>query len=43
MSLGDSFAGVPKHYVACLRDGAISIDLQRDMAAATSGVAVHTL
>ncbi len=32
--LGDGFAAVPRSYVACLRDGAISIELQRDMIAA---------
>ena len=42
VSLGEAFAGVPKHYVECTRDGAISIELQRDMAGATPGVSVHT-
>ena len=43
VALGEAFAAVPKHYVECTRDGAISIELQRDMIAATPGVAVHTL
>lgn len=43
VALGAAFAGLPKHYVECTRDGAISIELQRDMAAATPGVAVHGL
>ncbi len=43
LSLGEAFAGTPKHYVECTRDGAISIELQRDMVAATPGVTVHTL
>lgn len=43
VALGAGFAGVPKHYVECLRDGAISIELQRDMAGATRGVTVHSL
>ena len=43
VTLGRAFAGVPKHYVECARDGAISIELQRDMIAATPGVAVHAL
>lgn len=37
------FGRIPKHYVECTRDGAISIELQRDMAAATPGVTVHSL
>ena len=43
LSLGEAFAGIPKHYVECTRDGAISVELQRDMAAATPGVSVHSL
>ena len=43
VSLGEAFARVPKHYVECTRDGAISIELQRDMIAATPGVAVHSM
>ena len=43
VSLGDAFARLPKHYVECTRDGAISIELQRDMAGATPGVTVHSL
>ena len=43
VSLGAAFAGIPKHYVECLRDGAVFLGLQQDMAAATPGVAVHTV
>jgi pimeloyl-ACP methyl ester carboxylesterase len=43
VSLGEAFDGIPKHYVECTRDGAISIELQRDMAAATPRVVVHSL
>lgn len=43
VSLGEAFAGLPKHYVECTRDGAISIELQRDMVAATPGVTMHVL
>ena len=43
LSLGEAFAGLPKHYVECTRDGAISIELQRDMIAAAPGVTVHTM
>lgn len=39
----ERFGQTPKHYVACTRDGAISIELQRDMAAATPSVTVHAL
>lgn len=34
VTLGAGYAGVPRSYVACLDDGAISIELQRDMIAA---------
>ena len=43
VALGPGFAGRPKHYVECLRDGAISIELQRDMAGAVPDVTVHSL
>ena len=43
VALGEAFAGIPKHYVECTRDGAISVELQRDMIATTPGVTVHTL
>ena len=43
VSLGAGFSALPKHYVECTRDGAISVELQRDMAAATPGVTVHSL
>ena len=39
----DRFGAIPKHYVECTEDGAISIELQRDMIAATPGVTVHTM
>ena len=43
LALGEAFAGARKHYVECVRDGAISIELQRDMIAASPGVTVHTM
>ena len=43
VALGDAFAGIPKHYVECTEDGAISIELQRDMHGRYPGVTVHTM
>ena len=44
VALSDArFGRVPKHYVECTGDEAISIELQRAMIAASPGVRVHTM
>ena len=39
----ERFGRIEKHYIECTEDGAISIELQRDMIGKTPGVTVHTM